>query len=81
MTRSGLKGTSPAPKSPPWMLLGVNEALKAAIKHGKNSAFVMWLIRLRMRFSAWPRKPRHLIIMILVYCSPPMKIRHACDEK
>jgi hypothetical protein len=44
MTRSGSNGTSPAPWNPPWILLGVNEALKAAIKHGRNLAFVMWLI-------------------------------------
>jgi hypothetical protein len=41
MTCSRLNGTSPAPWNPPWILLGVNEALKAATKHGRNLAFVM----------------------------------------
>jgi hypothetical protein len=39
------------------MLLRVFTALKAALKHGRDSDFVMWVIRLRVRFSACARTP------------------------
>jgi hypothetical protein len=53
MTRSGSKGTSLAPWNPPWMLLGVIALLYAALKYGRNSALVMWLIWLCIAFLAW----------------------------
>jgi hypothetical protein len=43
MTRSGSNGTSPAPRNPPWILLEVIAELKAHLKHGRNSSFVMWV--------------------------------------
>jgi hypothetical protein len=44
MTASGSKGANPAPLNPPRILLVVIKALKAALKHSRNSSFIMWLI-------------------------------------
>lgn len=53
MTHSRSNGTNPAPRNPPRILLGVTAALKVRFKHGKNSSFVICVIRLRMSTSAW----------------------------
>jgi hypothetical protein len=41
MTASELKGANPAPLNPPRILLVVIKALKAALKHSRNSSFII----------------------------------------
>ena len=48
ITASRLKGTKLAPLNPPRMLLSVIKALKAALKHSKNSGLVIRVILLRI---------------------------------
>ena len=54
MTRSGSNRTNPAPRNPPWILLGVITASQARIKHSRNLSFVMQVkvIQLHMRSLA-----------------------------
>jgi hypothetical protein len=52
MTASELKGANPAPLNPLRILLVIIKALKAALKHDRNLSFIIWLIWLRIRFSA-----------------------------